>query len=278
MNTPNYVNLSYGTDERQVFDLYPSPSSQLQPVVIFLHGGGFLFGDKSVLPGRLQLLIDQCHPVGIAVISANYRFIDKHPFPAPMNDGTRLIQTIRHSAAKWNLDPERIAIAGGSAGANISLWNAAKGDQAKPDAEDPIERESSAVSAVIQFDGQISKAPDFYHQIHQQHDMQTHLLQFFGVQSRDELELPAIQKRIQESHTIDMVNENMPPVMTIYNSEFTSVPLPPETSNNIVVHHPIHGYLLKEKMDLLGRSCIFRHPGDPMRENEIQNFLLESFR
>ena len=53
------------------------------------------------------------------------------------------LQTIRSKAKEWNLDPERIACYGGSAGAGISLWLAFHEDLADPNSDDPIARQST---------------------------------------------------------------------------------------------------------------------------------------
>lgn len=196
-----------------------------------------------------------------------------------MDDGARVIQTVRSQARAWNINPLKIASAGGSAGANIALWNAMKGDRPRWDAADPISGFSTAVNAVITFNGQISKDPRFYQTIHTGHDMQTNILDFYGVSSKEELELPHIRELALESHTLDRVGYDSPPVMAVFTEpyRFTPVPLPPETPNGIVVHHPIHGFLLSQKMKQFGRSCIFRHPDDPVLPGEYARFLMESW-
>lgn len=105
------------------------------PLVIFLHGGGFRHGGKEQVSPQL---IRKCLEAGISVASIHYRLTDTAPFPAPMHDGARAVQHLRHKAKEFNLDPTRIAATGGSAGAGIPLWLAFHEDLA--DARTSIRR------------------------------------------------------------------------------------------------------------------------------------------
>jgi acetyl esterase/lipase len=91
---------------------------------------------------------------GISFASINYRLSDVGPYPIMMEDAARCLQTIRHRAAEWNLDPKAVASYGGSAGAGISLWLAFHDDLSKPDSEDPIARESTRLVAAGTTNGQ----------------------------------------------------------------------------------------------------------------------------
>ena len=66
-------------------------------------------------------------------------------------DMHRSVRFIRHNAKKFGIDPERIGIAGASAGGHLSLMMGTAGGKGNPDAPDPIDRESSAVQAVACF-------------------------------------------------------------------------------------------------------------------------------
>jgi acetyl esterase/lipase len=270
---PSIENFSYGDHPRQKLDLYKAQSDSPTPVVIYFHGGGFTKGDKSGIQSKS--LLKECLEAGFSVVSANYRFINEVTFPAPMNDGARVIQTVRSKALEWGLDAERIASSGGSAGANIALWNAMKGDRSDPHSDDPISRISTAVSAVITSNGQVSKDPEFYRMIQDGHDMQSNILLFLGASSQEELESPEFRKLAQESHTLGFIGPDAPPVFAYFSEQhrFTPVPLAADTAKTLVGHHPINGYLLKKRMDELGRTCIFRHPDDPVRPGERVEFL-----
>ena len=120
---PDVADLRYGPHARNVLDLWKAPvppgHSGAAPLVVFFHGGGFIGGDKTSVPGWL---VDRCLAQGISVASVNYRLSTQAPYPAPMLDGARAIQFLRLEARKLGIDPMRIAACGNSAGAGIALW------------------------------------------------------------------------------------------------------------------------------------------------------------
>lgn len=274
--TAEYKDVVYGPHERNVLDAYLVGSADApSPAVVFFHGGGYVSGDKS--GARHTALMKECLAAGISVLSANYRFITKHPFPAPMNDGTRALQFVRHKAKEWNIDATRIASAGSSAGGHIALWNALRGSLARPDSADPIERESSEVSAFIGFGTQVSKDQRFYEGIYEGPHIQPNLAMFYGIDSLDELYRPDVLKLAEEASAINYMSENAPPVLMHYDYPFDLPRIPAEAPVGEVIHHPMHGYMLKQKYDALGKTFVFRHKNDPLREGELAQFLLDSF-
>lgn len=270
-------NVSYGPYARNTLDVYRPETSNRTPAVIYMHGGGYRRGDKQQF-GQFPLeLKELCAQAGITFISANYRFIETDPFPAPMEDGKRAIQFVRYMAEEWNLNPDQLVVTGASAGAHIMLWNALKGEQADPESDDPVSRTSSKVAGVACFRGQASKDQQFYDPIYGGDQIQPNLRMFYGVDEKEELDSPLIRKLSYEASAINFVSEQAPPALMIYNNLFSEPFIPAETSLSDVIHHPIHGYLLKQKMDQHGRTCLFRHAGDPIVEGELLSFLQRCF-
>jgi len=144
---PSLANVPYGSDPSQVVDFYRADSAAPTPVVMFIHGGGWVKGSKDVLVDfDLPLYLD----AGISVVSVEYRFVQKAvaagvqpPVTWPVHDAARAIQFVRSKAGEWNLDKTRIAATGGSAGACSSLWLAFHNDLADPTSADPVSREST---------------------------------------------------------------------------------------------------------------------------------------
>lgn len=277
MNVIEHKDVVYGPYERNVLDAYlvSREDGKPSPAVIFFHGGGYVGGDKVV--NLSTALKQECLDSGISVVSCNYRFITTDPFPAPMEDGTRAIQFVRNKAVEWNLDPQKIASAGSSAGGHIALWNALKGDLAKPDSEDPVERTSSAVCAFIGFGTQVSKDQRFYEGIYEGPHIQPNLALFYGIPSIDELYRPDVLKLAEEASAINFMSEAAPPVVMTYDFVFDLPRIPAEAPVSEVIHHPMHGYVLKQRYDEYGIPFVFRHTGDPVRPGEMGSFLLEHF-
>ncbi|MEP7363382.1 MAG: alpha/beta hydrolase, partial [Acidobacteriota bacterium] len=140
-----HANVPYGPHPRNVLDFYRAPSDKPTPVVVFIHGGGFVAGGKENLNAAMR---DRLLDAGISVAAINYRYATQAPFPAPMMDGVRAIQFLRTKAPEWNIDKKRIAAMGGSAGACMALWIGYHDDFANPASSDPIERESSRLTAM----------------------------------------------------------------------------------------------------------------------------------
>lgn len=129
---PSQRNVPYGSDARQVLDLYRAGTTAATPVAIYIHGGAWIKGDKSDLRGIRDLL-----DAGISVVAINYRYCppanpsDNTPAVSiPLNDAARALQFVRSKAGEWNLDRRRVGVWGISAGACSALWLATHPDQA----------------------------------------------------------------------------------------------------------------------------------------------------
>jgi acetyl esterase/lipase len=151
---PTRSEVSYGPHARNVLDFWQAKSEKPTPLVLVIHGGGWSGGSKERVSrfADVQALLD----AGISVAANNYRLM-KHahdvvpPVKAPMRDSARALQFLRSKDAEWNIDPARVAAAGGSAGACTSLWLAYHDDMADPESEDPVARQSTRLlyAAVI---------------------------------------------------------------------------------------------------------------------------------
>lgn len=101
-----------------LLDLYlpktpPTPARPL-PVVLWIHGGGWKSGSKENCP--LTWLVAE----GYAVVSLGYRLSWAARWPAQIEDARAAIRWLRTNAARYGLDPTRIAVSGGSSGGNLA--------------------------------------------------------------------------------------------------------------------------------------------------------------
>jgi acetyl esterase/lipase len=140
--TPTAADVRYGPAERNVFDFWQAKSDKPTPLLFYIHGGGWMGGDKK------GIAVEPFLKEGISVVSINYRYISQAqevvpPVKAPLHDAALALQTVRSRAAEWNIDKTRIGASGGSAGACSSLWLAFHPDMADPKSENPIAREST---------------------------------------------------------------------------------------------------------------------------------------
>ena len=250
---PTYADVSYGPAQRNVLDFYQATSDKPAPLLIHIHGGGFVGGDKrlGINAGMVQNLKNS----GIHFASINYRFVDGKDviFPVPQLDGARAVQFLRTKVTEWNIDPKRLACFGGSAGAGISLWIGFHDDLADPDNPDPVLRQSTRISAVGSFGGQPTYDPIKIKELIGGRAWEhPSIFKIYGLKSPDEAlhPTPAMQRLYDESSAITWLTKDDPPVFMIYNE--ADGPLPSDAKPGDGIHHPNFGRMLKKRMDELG--------------------------
>jgi acetyl esterase len=103
------------------------------PLLVFLHGGGFVFGDLDTHDAPCRLL---CKHAGVHVLAVDYRLAPEHPFPAAVHDATHALLWAQAHAAELGADPEQVGIGGDSAGGNLAAVTAllAKEENRRPPA------------------------------------------------------------------------------------------------------------------------------------------------
>ena len=115
--------------------------------VIFCVSGGW-FSSKAGTPvGFIAPLVDRGYTVFAVVHGSQPKFT----IPEVLDDMHRSVRFVRHNAKKYNVDPDRLGITGGSAGGHLSLMMGTTGKDGSPKALDPVDRASSKVQAVACF-------------------------------------------------------------------------------------------------------------------------------
>ena len=270
---PTHADVHYGPHERQVIDFYQVKSDKPTPVIVYIHGGGFVGGNKdSYNPAMLKA----AHDAGISFATVHYRFVDgeKIIFPIPQQDGARAIQFLRSKAKAWNIDPQRIAAYGGSAGAGISMWIGFHDDLAQSGSDDPVARESTRLRALGTFGGQGTYDPiRIKEMIGGRAWEHPSLLKVYGLESKEEAlnPSPEAKKLYTQAAAITHLTKDDPPLFMVY-SEPDIVP-PVDSPPGKFIHHPNFGKQLKAEMDKLGIENVYLHTGQAKGENvQLQMF------
>lgn len=99
----------------------PTTENQPLPVIVYYHGGGFVVGSVDIFDGLTRSL---ANTTGAIVISVDYRLAPTHPYPAAPNDAYAALQWAADNAGKLGGDPQRLAVAGDSAGADLAAVTA----------------------------------------------------------------------------------------------------------------------------------------------------------
>jgi len=148
--TPIAADVAYAsTSAAQTLDIYLPTGNGPFPVVVVIHGGGFMVGDKAN-----PALGDELLNAGYAVASVNYRLAAEATYPAQIQDVKAAVRFLRANAAKYNLDPQRFAAFGQSAGANLAATlGTSCGVAALEGAELGNADQSSCVQAVVDWFG-----------------------------------------------------------------------------------------------------------------------------
>ena len=107
---------SYGEDARQVLDLYRLSGEKVRPVLVFMHGGGYVRGDKDITPRVYANVARWFAAQGYLAVNMEYRLAPAAPYPAGVEDLAAAVAWIRRGAHRLRADPERIFLVGHSAG------------------------------------------------------------------------------------------------------------------------------------------------------------------
>lgn len=97
--------------------LYRPEAAGPMPALLWMHGGGFLFGAPEF--DELNN-IGLARELGILVAAVDYRLAPAHPYPAPLEDCYCVLKWLHTQAAALGIDPARVAIGGSSAGAGLA--------------------------------------------------------------------------------------------------------------------------------------------------------------
>lgn len=118
-----FFDVAYGAQsEKQKLDIWlPATGDGPFPVIIAIHGGGFLWCDKRTGDMITPMLAGLTR--GYAIVSVNYRLLDESPFPAQPQDLKMAIRYLRAHAPEYLLDAGRMVTWGGSAGGYLTLMS-----------------------------------------------------------------------------------------------------------------------------------------------------------
>lgn len=133
-----------------LLDLYqPAKPSVPAPALVFIHGGAWSQGSRDIYKFYTVRYAQR----GYVAATVGYRLSREAPFPAAVEDVKCAVRYLRANAAKYGIDPARIAAVGGSAGGHLSMMLGYAGPEAGLEGKGGNEGVSSAVQAVVNFYG-----------------------------------------------------------------------------------------------------------------------------
>ena len=281
---PTLADVAYGPHPKQVLHFWKAESDKPTPVLFFIHGGGWVNGNRMSVGG----LLPQMLKAGISVVSVEYRFIAEAtadgvvpPVKGPLHDAARALQFVRSKAAEWNIDRARIGASGGSAGACSSLWLAFHDDLADPKSSDPVARESTRLWCAAVTVAQTTLDPQQMKEWTPNSKYGGHA---FGFASNKEKKLSSFDVFLAKRDTIlpwiaeyspyALVTADDPPVYLFYGT-------PPALGQDQKdpTHTSNFGVKLQEKCRSVGVECELFYPGAPdVKHKTVQEYLIERLK
>lgn len=138
----------YGRRDLHV-DIFRPDDDKTYPALLMIHGGGWNSGNKSLQVPMAQ----QIAAKGYVTIPVEYRLIPEALYPAGFHDIKTAIRWAREHAAEYGIDPERIAVSGCSAGAQLATLAGVTNGSKRHEGKGQWRKTSSDVQAVISMDG-----------------------------------------------------------------------------------------------------------------------------
>lgn len=255
---PTKADIPYGSHPHQLLDLYRPPQGKGPFPMVIWFGALWKAGKGAPLEHFL--------PKGCATVAVEMRTMGdaiqekiSPPVSVCLLDARRAVQFVRLHGSQWNLDPNRIALGGGSQGALPALYVGCAGEKADPGSSDPVERVSTRVTCVGAWRSQPSIDPK---------RMQLWVpgvewgVPAWGcsfaesLKRREEL-LPLISKWSPEA----LIGKNSSPIYFEYNWGLTK---PPEIKEmDYLVHSPRWGLGFQKVARERGAVCYLRFPSHP---------------
>ncbi|MBL6765424.1 MAG: DUF1080 domain-containing protein [Verrucomicrobiae bacterium] len=282
---PTHYDVSYGPHPKQLIHFWQAESEQPTPVLLFIHGGGWMAGARlSGLTGMLPEMLK----AGISVASVEYRFIPEAtadgvvpPVKGPLHDAARALQFVRSKAEEWNIDKKRIGASGGSAGACSSLWLAFHADLADPKSDDPIARESTRLWCAAVNGAQTTLDPKQMRDWTPNSRYGGHAFGFAGdaakkISQFDEFyaKRDTILPWIAEYSPYALVSRDDPPVYLTF-----SAPPAMGKEQKDPTHTANFGVKLKEHCDANGVTCELVYPGaSDVQHASTQDYLIATLK
>jgi arylformamidase len=271
---PTHADIPYGPHVLNVLDIWLAPSKNPTPLLVHIHGGGWMGGDKRALAAAtLSFMLEH----GISVATINYRFSSITPLPGPVHDAARAIQFLRSKASGWNLDASHVAAIGSSAGGCTTLWLNYHADLTRPESSDPVARESTRLCAAVGINAQTSIDPhmitEWVGSVVLEHRM---ISRAVGAKDRYDLLTRSdyFRSLYTEFSAYNHVSQDDPPALLIYQRVS---PLPAVTPGT-AIHHPAFGQKLQEKADSCGAKVTLRISELGAGVAEVNEFLLQHLK
>lgn len=277
--------IPYDTKQRTQFDIWLPNSNTPTGLVIYVHGGGFTSGDKDFVytvqsggvwdfPTDIRYLLQN----NIAFATIRYTYLNNtgetEGVKKPMSDVRRALQYIRNRASDFNINKNKIVLAGNSAGASTSLWIAFSNDFANASSSDLVLRESSRVKGVVARETQASYNIEdrWVNDVFIDYNVTWsqilanetgNIQKIYGISSNAQYESPAIDAYRAEVDMLSLMSADDPEIWINNTLRDVVNPYNPYSAD-IPSHHAFHARELKKRADVVGVKNIAYYGRSPV--------------
>ncbi len=284
--------IAYDTKERTQLDIWLPTSGTPTGLVIYVHGGGFTSGDKDFVyasqygctwnfPTDIRYLLQN----KIAFATIRYTLLnptsETEGVKKSMADVRRALQYIRHRAKDFNIDKNKIILAGNSAGAGTSLWIAFNNDFADAQNADSVLRESTRVKGVVARETQSSYNVEdrWVNDVFVDYNLSWseilasevgNIRKLYGVSTTAQYESSVIDAYRADVDMLALMTADDPEIWV--NNTLRDVVNPYKPYNaDIPSHHAFHARELKERADAVGVKNVVYYGKNPILYSDPSN-------
>jgi acetyl esterase/lipase len=205
-------------------DLWVPASPAPAPLVVWIHGGGWMMGDRRYLPETLRpnQVFDELLAAGLAVASIDYRHALEAPFPAQLQDAKAAIRWLRAFGDELGISTERIGVMGESAGGHLAALVGLTAHRPDLEGAHGVVGQSSAVDVVVDWYGpsDFSTMPRMQPPPHIAAKLEPAML----VPPEDQLTRGLEGTALADVHPVTHVTANAPPFLLVHGTADWLVP------------------------------------------------------
>ena len=288
--------IRYGPDVNNTFDIFIPNSVEPTPLVIYIHGGFFVFGDKTEpysnmgwgYPNAIEVLLEN----KIAFASINYRLLklgkDNEGVLKSLTDSKRCLQYIRAISDVLNIDKDNIVLTGLSAGAGTSQWLAFSDEMADPKNADPVLRESTRVKGVVvkatqatydlkRFESDIFKEFNFNWTEYFKKDplLLSLIIPFYSMNNFEDINSERVAIYRKKVDMLELMSPDDPEFWASNPESHITAP----TTTDVLVHHGFHVRTMKNWADSIGIPNVvyYKTYKDPSGEDDV-DFMIRKLK
>ena len=274
-----FKNISYGPDKKNNLDLWIADPESKTPFVIYIHGGGFGAGSKNAAYTknnfkRVKRLLEN----NISFATIDYRYKNNDDFLlSSLNDAKRALQYLKFNNKKFNLRKNKVALMGASAGATSSLWIGLQDDLSDKKSKDPVLRESTKVSCIVEMAAAHSLNLNRWKEMANVDEdyLKSIFEKYLGKMDTEKWMKRSFDKDyISEVDFFEKMDPNDPPIFII---NFGGNRKPKNIAD--FHHNPLHAKVLKQRADSLKIKNVIYAPGIGIVDKSNQglvDFIVEN--